>query len=80
MTRESAEKIVRQVLYEEYSWSPGDYVFENTFEQVHVDSLSLVQLCMAVEDHLKYDAPITSEQIDKIKTIEDLVKLVETYE
>jgi acyl carrier protein len=80
MTRESAEKIVREALYEEQSLSPGDYVFECTFEQLRIDSLSVVQVCMAVEDRLKYDAPITSDKIDKLKTIEDLIKLVETYE
>ena len=80
MTHEKALKIVQDAILEEEGISPDKYTMECSFDTIEVDSLSLVKLALAVEDKFKWMREIGPEKLNSIKTVGDLVRVVETYE
>lgn len=47
----------------------------NINDDLGADSLDAIELCMAVEEEFKIE--ITDDEISKIKTVDDIVKLVD---
>lgn len=47
----------------------------NINDDLGADSLDAIELCMAVEEEFKIE--ITDAEIDNIKTVDDIVKLVD---
>lgn len=48
----------------------------NITDDLGADSLDAIELCMAVEEEFKIE--ITDAEIDAIKTVDDIVKLVDS--
>lgn len=68
-TLEQIEKIVGE--YKEVE--PGTLKAETTFEELELDSLDIVDMAMACEDAFG----VTIEVDENLKTIADLIKIVE---
>ena len=48
---------------------------EDTFEDLYMDSLDLVEIIIECEQEFGY--PITDDKVQNLKTVEDLVNLIE---
>ncbi|MDD4796254.1 MAG: acyl carrier protein [Eubacteriales bacterium] len=64
---------VVKVLADYKDLSPDDITAQSTFEQLGVDSLDTVELVMTLED----ETGIKVEMNEKLKTVGELVKLLE---
>ena len=49
----------------------------NLMEDLGVDSIDLVDLGMTVEDEFEIEMPFDDEELEKIRTVGDLVKYIE---
>ena len=47
---------------------------EDTFEDLYIDSLDLVEIIIECEEEFGY--PITDDKVQNLKTVEDLVNLI----
>lgn len=47
---------------------------EDTFEDLYMDSLDLVEIIIECEEEFGY--PITDDKVQNLKTVEDLVNLI----
>lgn len=50
---------------------------ETTFEEMDADSLDLVEFVMSLEE--EFEIEISDEEIEKIKTVGDVVKYIEAH-
>ncbi len=50
---------------------------ETSFEELNADSLDIVELVMAIEEEFKLE--ISDEEVEKIKTVGDVVRYIETH-
>lgn len=67
---------LQQLLAEEFSIEPEEITMETSFmEDLGADSLDLVEMMMALEDEFGID-PITEEEAATIKTVGDVVALI----
>lgn len=48
---------------------------DTTFKDVHADSLTMVEVVMAIEE--EFDIVINDEDIDKLTDVQSLIELVE---
>ncbi len=67
------EKIV-QIIAENKDMDISGITLETTFDDMELDSLDVIEVVMAIEE--AFD--ITMEVSDEVKTVEDLVKLVDS--
>ncbi len=69
---------VRDIIAEQLSIDPAQIVPEATFtEDLGADSLDAVEMVMAVEE--EFDISVPDEALESIKTVGDLLALVEEY-
>ncbi|MBQ1400147.1 MAG: acyl carrier protein [Lachnospiraceae bacterium] len=69
---------VRDIIAEQLSIDPAQIVPEATFtEDLGADSLDAVEMVMAVEE--EFDISVPDEALESIKTVADLLALVEEY-
>ena len=67
---------LQQLLAEEFSMEPEEITMETSFvDDLEADSLDLVEMMMALEDEFGID-PITEEEAATIKTVGDVVALI----
>ena len=67
---------LQQLLAAEFSIEPEEITMETSFmEDLEADSLDLVEMMMALEDEFGID-PITEEEAATIKTVGDVVALI----
>lgn len=67
---------LQQLLAEEFSIEPEEITMETNFmDDLEADSLDLVEMMMALEDEFGID-PITEEEAATIKTVGDVVALI----
>ena len=67
---------LQQLLAEEFSIEPEEITMETSFmDDLEADSLDLVEMMMALEDEFGID-PITEEEAATIKTVGDVVALI----
>ena len=66
---------VTSIISEQLEISRKEMTLETTFESLDADSLDLVELVMAFEE--EFDIEISDEEIEKIKTIGDVVTTIE---
>ena len=67
---------LQQLLAEDFSIEPEEITMETSFmEDLEADSLDLVEMMMALEDEFGID-PITEEEAATIKTVGDVVALI----
>lgn len=64
---------VAEILAEYKDIDAADIKMESTFEELGVDSLDTVELVMSFEEEFN----ITIEMNDELKTVGDIVKLIE---
>ncbi|GAB1475391.1 acyl carrier protein [Bacillota bacterium] len=67
------EKIA-QIIAENKDMEIADITLETTFDDMELDSLDVIEVVMAIEEAFG----ITMEIGDDVKTIDDLVKLVDS--
>jgi acyl carrier protein len=73
----SIEEKVRRIIEEKLSVNPDQITLSAKFaEDLKADSLDTVELVMALEDEFGLDIP--DEEADKIKTVGDAIKYIET--
>ncbi|MBQ8143351.1 MAG: acyl carrier protein [Butyricicoccus sp.] len=67
---------LQQLLAEEFSIEPEEITMETSFmDDLEADSLDLVEMMMALEDEFGID-PITEEEAATLKTVGDVVALI----
>ena len=74
---------LREIICSEFSVEEYEVVPEADFAMdLGMDSLDLVDLQMSIEDVLEFEFPFDEEKIEeqlkKIKTVDDLVKYIES--
>jgi acyl carrier protein len=73
----SIEEKVKRIIEEKLSVNPDQITLSAKFaEDLKADSLDTVELVMALEDEFGLDIP--DEEADKIKTVGDAVKYIES--
>ena len=69
----SFEKIA-ELIAENKDMNVADITMETTFEDMELDSLDVIEVVMSIEEAFE----ITLEIEDSVKTVADLVKLVDS--
>lgn len=67
-------KAVAKVIAERTDCAVQDVKLESTFKDLNIDSLDTVELLMNLEDELNIEIELT----EKVETVGDLVKFIET--
>ena len=65
---------VAKVIAERTDCAVQDVKLESTFKDLNIDSLDTVELLMTLEDELNIEIELT----EKVETVGDLVKFIET--
>ena len=69
---------LRELICDEFEIDEECVILEaNLMEDLGVDSIDLVDLGMTVEDVFEVEMPFDDEDLEKIKTVGDLVKYIE---
>lgn len=75
----SIEEKVRAIVCEQLGVSDSEVTLESSFiEDLGADSLDIVELVMALEEH--YDLEIPDEEAEKIRTIQDVITFIENHQ
>jgi len=78
MASEIEEK-VRAIVCEQLGVSESEVTPESSFlEDLGADSLDIVELVMALEEH--YDLEIPDDEAEKIRTIQDVVTYIQNHQ
>ncbi len=71
------EQKVREIICEQLSVEESEVTREASFvETLNADSLDIVELIMAFEEAFNIEIP--DEEAEKIKTVDDAIKYIET--
>jgi len=66
---------VKSLIVEQLDVSAGKIAMTTTFEDIDADSLDVVELVMALEE--EFGLEIADEEVEKIKTVGDIVNYIE---
>lgn len=67
---------IREIIAEQLDIELEKIISETTFEELDADSLDLVELVMALEE--EFEIEISDEEIEKIKSVNDVVNYINT--
>ncbi len=76
MQRDRAIKLVQDAILEHEYKSPDEYTLETTPEELGIDSLDMVEICLAIE--LKTNLNLGEIKLDDLRVVGDLVTMLET--
>jgi acyl carrier protein len=76
ITADSVEQKIREVL-PEFGVDPDAIALDATFADLDVDSLDIAELSQIIED--EYCVRLADEDLVKLETIEDTIKLVLSF-
>ena len=72
------EQQVKEIICEQLSVEESEVTRDASFvETLNADSLDIVELVMALEEAFSIDIP--DEQAEKIRTVDDAIKYVESH-
>jgi len=71
----SAFAKIKSMIVEQLGVDEGEVTMETTFENLDADSLDIVELIMALEE--EFELEISDEEVEKIKTVGDVVSYIE---
>lgn len=75
---QSVEEQVRKIIVEQLDQAPEDVVPEASFiDDLGADSLDLVELVMAMEEH--FDVEIPDEDAENIRTVQDAINYIQQH-
>ncbi len=75
----AVETRVKEIVCELLGVSESDVTLDASFlEDLGADSLDIVELVMALEE--AYDTEIADEEVEKIRTVQDVVSFVESQQ
>ena len=66
---------IKSMIVEQLGVEEKDVNLETTFEDLDADSLDIVELIMALEE--EFELEISDEEVEKIKTVGDVVAYIE---
>lgn len=67
---------VKGLISEQLSVDEDEITMETSFEELDADSLDIVEMVMALEE--EFNLEISDEEVEKIKTVGDIVKYIES--
>lgn len=69
---------VQQIICDQFDVEAEEVTLESDIvKDFNADSLDIIDLAMSIEDEFEIEVP--EEKVDGIKTVEDIVKLIEQY-
>lgn len=68
---------VKGLICEQLGVDEDDVSMETSFEDLDADSLDIVELVMALEE--EFSLEISDEEVEKIKTVGDVVRYIESH-
>lgn len=68
---------VKGLISEQLGVDESEMTKETSFEELNADSLDIVELVMAIEEEFKLE--ISDEEVEKIKTVGDVLRYIETH-
>ncbi|HAP31914.1 MAG TPA: acyl carrier protein [Firmicutes bacterium] len=68
---------VKSLIVEQLDVNAGKIAMTTTFEDIDADSLDVVELVMALEE--EFGLEIADEEVEKIKSVGDVVRYIETH-
>ncbi|MBS4008151.1 MAG: acyl carrier protein [Clostridium sp.] len=68
---------VKGLISEQLGVDESEMTKETSFEELNADSLDIVELVMAIEEEFKLE--ISDEEVEKIKTVGDVVRYIEAH-
>jgi acyl carrier protein len=75
---DNVEERVRKIIIEQLEVPPEKVKAEATFaEDLKADSLAVVELVLALEEHFKIEIP--DEDTEKIKTVGDAINYIKSH-
>lgn len=70
-------QVASKVLAEQLSIDPADISMETTFEEIDADSIDIVEMIMALEDH--YDVEFPEDDLEDYPTMGALLKALHEF-
>lgn len=68
---------IKSMIVEQLGVEEGEVTLETTFEDLDADSLDIVELIMALEE--EFELEISDEEVEKIKTVGDVVSYIDEH-
>jgi len=68
---------IKKLISEQLGVDEANIALETSFEDMEADSLDIVELIMALEE--EFSLEIADEEVEKIKSVGDVVRYIESH-